>query len=81
MNIQISESFDGVYLLNPQINQQQLYDAIAACLCKAEALAMTAAAVDFEAYTSDIISNYLWALSDIVREARYLYEKTYQGIE
>lgn len=76
MDTQTNYSPNGVYLLNPELNSQQLYDAISACLNKAEALAITAATTDFEAYGVDVISNYLWALSDTIREARWLYGKT-----
>jgi len=44
-------------------------------LCKAEALAATAATTDFEAYNADTIGNYMWVLSDIIREAKWLYGK------
>lgn len=76
MDIQTNHSPNGVYLLNPELNPQQLYDAINACLSKAEALATTAATTDFEAHGIDTISNYLWILSDTIREARWLYGKT-----
>jgi hypothetical protein len=58
-----------------QSNQNTLYDTLHAYLCKAEALAAVAVDVDFEIYDSEIVSNYLWALSDVVREARCLVEK------
>lgn len=34
-----------------------------------------AATTNFEAYSSETIRNYMWALSDIIREARFLQEK------
>lgn len=77
MDNQINCSPNETYLLNPRLNSQQLNDAISACLAKAEALATTAADIDFEAYTPSIVSNYLWALSDIIREARWLYNETF----
>lgn len=76
METHLNQTPNGVYLLNPKLNPQQLYDTISACLCKAEALATTAAATDFEAYSADTINHYLWAISDIIREARWLYDKT-----
>jgi predicted metal-dependent HD superfamily phosphohydrolase len=66
---------NGIYQLSTELNPQQITDAIDACLAKAEALAVTAATIDFDAYTTDIISNYLWAVSDIIREARWLCER------
>jgi hypothetical protein len=75
MDNQIKHPFKEVYLLNPKLNSQQLYDAINACLCKAEALAATAATTDFEAYESDTINSYMWALRDIIHEAKWLYNK------
>lgn len=75
MDTLTNQTPNGVYFLNPELNSQQLYDAIHACLSKAEALATTAATTDFEAYGVDTISNYLWALSDAIREARWLYGK------
>lgn len=63
------------YLINPDLSSQQLYDATSACLCKAEALAQTASATDFETYTPDTIGNYLWALSDLIHEAKFLLVK------
>jgi hypothetical protein len=76
MNISINKTPNGVYLLNPELNPDQLFDAVNACLYKAEAIAMTAATTDFEAYTSEVINNYMWALSDLIREARWLFGKT-----
>jgi hypothetical protein len=75
MKILSNQTPSGVYLLNPELNSQQLYDTINSCLSKAEALAITAATVDFESYEPDTINNYLWALSDIIREAKWLYGK------
>lgn len=66
---------NDLYQINPQLNNQQVFDALNACLCKAEALAITAATTDFEAYTPETFSNYLWALSDIIREAKWLHEQ------
>ncbi len=76
MDNETNNSINGVYILNPKLNQQQLNDAISACLSKAEALAITAATTNFEAYTDEILTNYLWTLSDIIREAKWLYGKT-----
>lgn len=75
MNSRLNETPSGVYLFNPEISQQQIFDAMSACLCKAEALASTAAAIDFEIYTPETINNYLWALSDTLREAKLLCSK------
>ncbi len=75
MDNQTDNSINGIYILNPKLNQQQLNDAISAYLSKAEALAITAATTNFEAYTTEVLTNYLWALSDTIREAQWLHEK------
>lgn len=62
---------DGIFSFNADTTVEQVYKGISARLCKAEALA---ANMDIECYSSEIISNYLWVLSDIVRESRSLYE-------
>jgi hypothetical protein len=71
MNNQSASIFSGIY----SSGFQQLFDAVNACLCKAEALAVTAATTDFESFESNIINNYMWALSDIVREAKCLHAR------
>ncbi len=75
MNTQSIQTLNGIYQLNSNLTPQQLYDAVNACLCKAEALAATAANTDFETYSAETIGNYMWVLSDIIREARWLYGK------
>ena len=44
-------------------------------LRKAEALTIILGITSLEMVASDVIDNYLWALSDHVREARQLYNK------
>jgi hypothetical protein len=75
MNNKPNLSPNGIYLLNPQSDSQQLYDATSACLCKAQALAAIAASVDLDAYSSDIVSNYLWVLHDLIREGAWLFSE------
>jgi hypothetical protein len=75
MTISSNQMPNGVYLLNPAITFQQLLEAISACLSKAEALALTAATTDFESYEPETINNFMWALSDIIRETKWLYQK------
>jgi hypothetical protein len=75
MDTQSNQTPNNVYLFNPELNPQQIFQAIAVCLSKAEALAITAATTDFEAYEPDTINNYMWTLSDIIREAKWLYGK------
>lgn len=79
MNTPSIKTPNGVYSLNSDLTPQQLYDAVNACLCKAEALAATAANTDFETYNAETIGNYMWTLSDIIREARWLYGKASPG--
>lgn len=73
MDTQLKQTPNGIYFFNPNVNPQQLFNAVNACLCKAEALALTAATTDFESYNPDTINNYLWALTDIIHEAKYLH--------
>jgi hypothetical protein len=75
MNNKPSLSPSGIYLLDPQLDSQQLYDATRASLCKAEALAAVAASVDLHMYEPETVSNYLWVLSDLVRESAWLFGK------
>lgn len=75
MNNSSAKLLNGIYSLNPEFNQQQLYDAINRCLIKAEALAITATMADWGAFDDDIVTNYLWTLSDVIHEAKWLYEK------
>lgn len=75
MDKQLEQTPNGIYFFNSNVDPQQLFNAVNACLCKTEALALTAATTDFESYDSDTINNYMWALSDIIRETKCLYEK------
>jgi hypothetical protein len=75
MSNQKKHSSHNIYLLDPEATSQQLFDATSACLKKAEALSMVAASIDLEAYSPDIIGNYLWTVGDLVREASWLYQK------
>lgn len=75
MSTQLQQILSDIYCVNPDLDPQQLSNAFIACLCKAEALALTAATVDFEAFSSETFNNYMWALSDYIREAKVLYEK------
>src|SRR5262245_23677080 len=75
MNNKNNLSLNGLYKLNPEIDTNQIAEAVSDHLCKAEALALIASSADLDTYPPEIISNYLWALSDIIREAGWLYEK------
>lgn len=66
---------NGVYHLNPRFSTKQFSDLISMCLCKAEALALTGATIDFGNYHADIASNFLWAISDLITEAKWLQTK------
>lgn len=68
-------SADSIYQLKPALSFYQIYDAVSDYLAKAEALATTAANIDFEAFSSWHINNYFWALSDLIQEARCACEK------
>lgn len=75
MNSVTNQPSCSVYSFHPDVNFNQLSDAMNACLAKAEALSVTASSIDFEAFTAEIINNYLLTLSDVIREARFLYKK------
>jgi hypothetical protein len=62
-----------MYLLKEGLSDQQLSSAVNRCLCQAEALAVIATIADTETVGLDTINNYLWALSDTIQEARWLY--------
>ncbi len=72
MNIQ-SASSNNIYLLKEGLSQQELSAALNRCLCQAEALAIIATIIDTDAVGVDAVNNYLWTLSDIVQEAKWLY--------
>ncbi len=63
---------NNIYLLKPGLSQQQLSAAINRCLCQAEALSVIATLADTETVGLDTINNYLWALSDMIQETRWL---------
>jgi len=73
MNTQSNVLPNDIYLLKEGLSQQQLSAAINRCLCQAEALAVIATIADAEAVGMDTINNYLWTLSDIVQEAKWLH--------
>jgi hypothetical protein len=81
MQTRSNQTSSGVYLFNPDIEASQLSSAISASLSKAEALALTAATMDFDGYDPDTINNYMWALSDLIREIKWLYEKAIPPVE
>jgi hypothetical protein len=81
MNTKTDQTPNSVYLLNPEIKPCQLSSAISASLSKAEALALTAATIDFDGYDPDTINNYMWTLSDLIREIKWLYEKVIPPVE
>ena len=74
MTIQSNISPNNIYFLKEKISHQQLSSAINRCLCQAEALAVIATIADAETVGVDTINNYLWALSDMIQETRWLYE-------
>ncbi len=74
MNTQSRISSNNIYILKDGLNQQELWSAINRCLCQAEALSIIATIIDAETIGVDTLNDYLWTLSDIVRETRCLYE-------
>lgn len=73
MSIQSHVLPNDIYFLKAGLSKQQLSAAINRCLCQAEALAVIATIADAETVGVDTMHHYLWALSDIVQEARWLY--------
>src|SRR5688572_6983656 len=76
MNFSHNELFNGLYSIGIKLNSQQFQAAIMRCLVKAEILAKVATIIDFEAFNNEMINNYFWTLSDIIYEARWLFEKS-----
>lgn len=74
MTNQTNQTFNGIFSLNPEINSQIISDAIKARLSKSKALALVATSTDFETFNSDIVSDYLWAISDMLQEANCLHD-------
>ena len=64
------------YLLNLINAQVKLLENINTCLSKAEALAQVALGDNFLDYPNVSIYNFLWALSDIIEQAKSLNEKS-----
>lgn len=64
-----------LYYLNNNVTPNDLHEAINACLSKAQSLAAVMATVDTDEYKTKLINNYLWALSDIVYEIKFLYQQ------
>lgn len=75
MNNPMNLSPNKLYHLNQAANSRQLFEAVHVCLCKAEALATVATRCDFENYDAKCVNDYLWALSDLVDEAQWLFER------
>ena len=73
MNTQSHILPNNIYLLKEGLSQQQLSAAINRCLCQAEALAVMATIADAETVGLDTINHYLWTLSDLIQEARWLH--------
>lgn len=71
----VNQTPNGVYLLNLTIPSHQFFETINACLCKAHALAAIATTIDLEAYSAEVFHDYLWALSDIIHEAKWLHDR------
>ncbi|HSW93587.1 MAG TPA: hypothetical protein VLJ15_04440 [Gammaproteobacteria bacterium] len=75
MSTQQNQTSNGIYLFNPAVSFNQLFEAVNASLCKAHAIAAIGAVADMDVYDADIVNNYLWALSDIIQEAKWLHGK------
>lgn len=63
----------AVYLSSSE--KKDLHEAISACLCKAQAIALVIATTNVDEYNTKTVNDYLWALSDLIRDAKCLYDK------
>lgn len=73
MNIHSHTPPNPIYQLKEGLSLQQISTALNRCLCQAEALAVIATINDSETVGIDTMNHYLWILSDVVQEARWLY--------
>ncbi len=64
---------NNIYLLKEELTQQELSAALNRCLCQTEAMAIIATMIDAETVGVDVLNNYLWTLSNIVQEAKWLH--------
>ncbi len=81
MEVQPNEMLDGLYFLNANLTPVQLANNLNEKLSKAKALAVVAAAIDFDVYTADTLSTYFRTLAGIVDEAQWLHEELTKGRE
>jgi hypothetical protein len=68
-----SQPLHSIYSLSSTATSEQLIQALRACLCKTEALALVAATTDIDSYDPKIINHYFWTISDLLREALHLF--------
>lgn len=67
----------SVSQLSSLINQQiDIQENLAEYLYKAEAIANVALSNDFHDYSPSIIHDYIWALCDLINQAKSLSEKS-----
>ncbi len=59
----------------------EILNSLNKSLRKTEALTIILGITNLEILASDVIDNYLWALSDHVREVRQLYDKLVEEIQ
>jgi len=74
-----TSNLNSLYLVDENADHLKILNTISSCLNKAEALTITAANLDFDVLDNQTIGNYLWALKDIIKEAKWLYEKFING--
>lgn len=67
-----SHVFNNIYLLKEGVSREQIVASFSRCLGQAEALANIISIVDTEAVDVDTVNYYLWALSNMIQEARWL---------
>jgi|688.fasta_scaffold531744_1 hypothetical protein len=72
----------ALYILNPQIDSLDLWDALSERLCKASSLTQFALSEDITDSLNTDLRNYLWALRQFIQEACEIYQALgyYQGI-
>lgn len=70
-----SQSINTIYILKNNLSHSILFAYIRRRLQQADSLAAIGALIDFEASKISILNHYLWALSDLIHEANWLFTK------
>jgi hypothetical protein len=66
---------NGLYFLNEHLSSHHISQAIGMYLSKAQAMAVIATLIDVEGVKADVMESYLWTLSDILQEVKWLHDE------